>query len=125
MLGDAAVLPMLATTRPAEARRFFGETLGLTFETDDGFALVFGAGLGRLRIQKVEAFTPHAFTALGWMVDDIRFAIRELAKKGVVFERYEAMEQDADGVWTPPGTKIGVAWFKDPDGNLLSLTERG
>ena len=63
-----------------------------------------------------------AFTILGWAVPDIAEAMRTLGKKGVLFERYEGMEQDPDGVWTSPGG-AKIAWFKDPDGNVLSITE--
>src|SRR5206468_2009184 len=90
--------------------------------SNDQFAMVFECDGVELRIQKVDTFQPHAFTALGWHVPDIRASVSELSKRGVVFERFGFMEQDGSNIWqSPSGAK--VAWFKDPDGNLLSLTE--
>jgi hypothetical protein len=67
---------------------------------------------------------PHPFTSLGWQVRGIRRVVTGLTKRGVVFERYSFMDQDDQGVWlAPSGTR--VAWFKDPDGNLLSLSDSG
>jgi catechol 2,3-dioxygenase-like lactoylglutathione lyase family enzyme len=112
----------VATTQPDEARAFYRDTLGLELTDEDPFALVFAAGNTILRIQKVQAFTPHPFTALGWNVKDLTAEVRALAAKGVKFERYSFFQQDDNGVWTAPdGT--GVAWFKDPDGNTLSLAQ--
>jgi len=116
---------MLATVRPEAARRFYGEVLGLRLVHEHAAAIMYETGGTLLHLQKVQAFTPHPFTALGWDVADIHAAARELAAKGVVFERFAGMEQDQDGVWTPPGSGAGVCWFKDPDGNLLSLTQGG
>jgi hypothetical protein len=75
-----------------------------------------------LRIQKVGAFSPHPFTALGWEVTDIASTVKQLRDRGVSFETFSGMNQDALGVWRSP-SGAGVAWFKDPDGNTLSLTE--
>ena len=112
----------VATTDPERAKAFYGDTLGLPLVSDDPWALVFSAAGAVLRIQKVERHTPHPFTALGWSVPDVAADVAALASRGVRFERYEGMQQDAAGVWTSPsGAK--VAWFKDPDGNVLSLTE--
>ena len=97
--------------------------LGLRFIADDGFALLFDANGTTLRIARVEALTPQPFTSLGWHVDDISTVMQTLAAKGVTFEHYGLPGQDDTGAWTPPGTSTKVAWFKDPDGNLLSLTE--
>jgi catechol 2,3-dioxygenase-like lactoylglutathione lyase family enzyme len=114
----------VATTRPEHARTFYRDTLGLRLVSEDSFALVFEAGATILRVQKVPAFTPHPFTALGWNVSDVTAEVRALAAKGVAFERYGFFEQDPDAVWTAPdGAK--VAWFKDPDGNTLSLAQPG
>jgi len=86
------------------------------------FALVFDANGTMLRVQKVRALPPAAFTILGWEVRDLRRTIKGLHKNGVRFERYEGLPQDELGIWTTPdGSK--VAWFRDPDGNILSLTE--
>ncbi len=112
----------LATTNAARTREFFGEKLGLTFVSEDAAALVFRAHKILLRVQKIENVQPKPYTVLGWTVTDIRQQISELARRGVAFERYPGMQQDDLGVWTSPaGAK--VAWFRDPDGNVLSLTE--
>jgi catechol 2,3-dioxygenase-like lactoylglutathione lyase family enzyme len=109
---------------PERAKQFYRDTLGLHLVSDDQFALVFDSGGVQLRIQKLKAFQPHSFTALGWQVSDIRRSVTALEKRGVTFERFNFMEQDALGIWvSPSGAK--VAWFKDPDGNLLSLGESG
>lgn len=122
MLQAAKIGAFVATAQPARAKKFYGEVLGLTLVSEDQFALSFDSQGVSLRVQKVEKFTPQPFTALGWRVQDIRGQIAGLSKAGVEFERYSFLEQDEQGVWTAPGgTK--VAWFKDPDGNLLSLAE--
>lgn len=89
---------------------------------DDPFAIVFDCAGVQLRVQKVERLQPHPFTALGWVVANIRDEPAALSARGVLFERFAGMEQDAYGIWQAPGG-AKVAWFKDPDGNLLSLTE--
>ena len=97
-------------------------TAALACLSDDDFALVFDASGTQLRIQKVQAFTPPPHTQLGWAVASIATVVDALAGKGVATERYGFLDQDARGVWTAPsGTRI--AWFKDPDGNLLSVSE--
>jgi catechol 2,3-dioxygenase-like lactoylglutathione lyase family enzyme len=122
MLGEYEVMAFTQTTQPERAKVFYGHVLGLRFEEDTPFALVFRAGRTMLRVQKVRELSPLPFTALGWKVPDIRAAVEKLAKKGVTFERYENMGQDELGIWASlSGAK--VCWFKDPDGNILSLTE--
>jgi len=124
MLGGARLTAFVATTDSAQAKTFYQGTLGLRLLNDDQFALVFDSNGTQLRIQKVDKLQPHPFTVLGWEVSDIRRAISALGKAGVVFERYDFLQQDDLGVWKAPGgTK--VAWFKDPDANLLSLAESG
>ena len=91
---------------------------------DDRFALVFDSNGTQLRIQKVEKVQPPPFTVLGWQVPNIREAVAGLSKLGVVFERFSFLQQDDLGVWVAPGG-TQVAWFKDPDGNLLSVAESG
>jgi catechol 2,3-dioxygenase-like lactoylglutathione lyase family enzyme len=122
LLNRSRLMAFVATAKPDEARRFYREVLGLTLTEEGPFALVFDAHGTMLRVQKVEACTPHAHTALGWHVDDIRGTIRSLEQRGVHFERYAGMPQDESGVWTTPDG-ASVAWFKDPDGNVLSLTQ--
>jgi catechol 2,3-dioxygenase-like lactoylglutathione lyase family enzyme len=122
-LAGANLVAFVATTSAEEARAFYGETLGLPLLTDDApFALVFDAGGRQLRVAIVEQLTPQPFTVLGWRVNDLRARVQALVAKGVVFQRFPGMEQDADGIWVPPGASGGVAWFRDPAGNLLSLS---
>lgn len=117
------VIAFLATTDAARSRAFFETVLRLTLVPDDAFALVFDIGGTELRVQKVAAFTPQGFTALGWSVADIDATLHDLAARGVQALRFVGMEQDGLGIWTAPGG-ARIAWFKDPDGNVLSLTAR-
>jgi catechol 2,3-dioxygenase-like lactoylglutathione lyase family enzyme len=104
------------------ALRFYRDTLGLNFLRDDGFALVFDMGGVMLRIGRVPEFTPVQHTVLGWESADIAVTVDELAAKSVAFNRYPNMGQDERGICTfPNGDK--VAWFKDPDGNVLSISQ--
>jgi predicted enzyme related to lactoylglutathione lyase len=122
MLSDKKLKAFIPTVSPKKAKEFYMNTLGLKLLSEDNYALEFDANGTLLRITTVPELTPHPFTVLGWNVDNITYEIESLVKKGVVFERYSYFEQDKLGVWTAPsGAK--VAWFKDPDGNLLSLTE--
>jgi catechol 2,3-dioxygenase-like lactoylglutathione lyase family enzyme len=122
VLNKAEIIAFVATTKPERAQAFYEGVLGLRLLTDDPFALVFDANGVMLRVAKVQTLEPASHTVLGWIVKDIRSTIDGLTKKGVVFERYEWMPQDDMGVWTPP-SGARVAWFKDPDGNVLSLTQ--
>jgi len=111
-----------ATAKPEESRYFFETILKLQCLSDDPFALLFDLGVTSLRIQKVEAVMKVNYTVLGWEVDDIQTSVSELTKRGVQFERYAQLPQNDLGVWDSPGG-ASVAWFNDPDGNTLSLTE--
>ena len=109
---------------PEKAKAFYGGVLGFRLMSEDDFALVFDANGTMLRVGKGKPFTPAPNTVLGWEVDDIHAAIRELGPRGVHFAQFNLpfMKQDEFGVWTPPnGDK--VAWFKDPDGNVLSISQ--
>jgi catechol 2,3-dioxygenase-like lactoylglutathione lyase family enzyme len=125
MLGSAAVIAFIPSRSPKKARSFYEHTLGLGFISEDQFAHVFesnGVMVRVVDISSVDGFAPAPFTILGWMADDIAKTVKGLQKKGVKFERLPGMDQDPLGVWSSPsGAK--VAWFKDPDGNVLSLTE--
>ena len=112
----------LATTKKDEARDFFENKLGLKFITDDGFAMVFDNCGSPLRISPAKEFTPQQFTVLGWTVADVRAAVDELQGRGVQFEHYDFMPP-GEVVFTFPGP-TDVAWFKDPDGNVLSLNTK-
>ena len=116
------IVTFLLTKNPEASLRFYRDTLGFNFLRDDGFALVFDAHGTMLRISKMPEFTPPRNTVLGWEVKDIGATVGEFTRKGVVFERYPNMGQDDDGIATfPTGDK--VAWFKDPDGNVLSFSQ--
>ena len=122
MLNSSNVVAFVATSRPDEAKSFYEEALGLRLLTDDAFAVVFDANGVMLRVQKVQENTPPPYTVLGWDVIDIRVTVEELSGRGVRFERYEWLGQDEAGVWAAP-SGARIAWFKDPDGNTLSLTQ--
>jgi catechol 2,3-dioxygenase-like lactoylglutathione lyase family enzyme len=123
-LGKCDVVTFAGTARPAESRKFYEEALGLRFVGDESFALVFELNGIMLRIQKMQELTPARSTVLGWKVPDIAAAVRALRERGVQFQLYYGMDQDELGIWTSP-SGARVAWFKDPDGNTLSLTEFG
>ena len=103
------------------SREFYEGVLGLELESQDGFACQFRAGSTRLRVTLVSELSPQPFTVLGWSVPDIEAAMKGL---DVDFERYDSVDQDERNVWTAPGG-TRVAWFKDPDGNTLSLAQFG
>lgn len=117
-----SVVTFLLTQNPDAALKFYRDTLGLRFLRDDGFALVFDLNGVMLRIGRIPQFTPAKNTVLGWESTDIVAGIDRLTSKGVIFEHYENMGQDDRGICTfPNGDK--VAWFKDPDGNVLSISQ--
>jgi len=122
MLDRAELMAFVPTLDLERARSFYVGTLGLSVEEDNPHALAVRSGGQRLRVTRVEEFSPHPFTVLGWVVDDIAAAVAELRSRGVEFAVYDALDQDADAVWTAPGG-AKVAWFHDPDANTLSLTE--
>lgn len=117
-----ALVAFVPSRALAKARAFYVEVLGLTFSSEDAFAVVVSSNGVTVRITKVDQFEPQPFTVLGWTVEDVSARVRELTTKGVVFLRYDGMKQDARGVWAAPGG-ARVAWFSDPDGNVLSLTQ--
>jgi len=119
---DSKIISFVATRNAASARKFYEEVLGLAFISEDPFAVVFDVNGTMLRVQKVPELRPARHTVLGWEVHDICAEIEALTKKGIRFERFDGLPQDELGIWTSPsGGKI--AWFKDPDGNTLSLTQ--
>jgi len=122
MLGSSKIMAFVPTADPKRARSFYEHTLGLRFVSEDQFAVVFDADGVMLRVTNVPEFKPRSFTILGWQVADIASAVSSLSEKGVSFEKYGFEGQDNSGVWaSPSGAK--VAWFKDPDGNVLSVTQ--
>jgi catechol 2,3-dioxygenase-like lactoylglutathione lyase family enzyme len=122
MLKDADVVAFVATRDAAQARAFYGEVLGLPLVHEDEFALVYDAHGTMLRVSLAGEFTPQPFTVLGWSVPDAPAAVRELRRRGVEPVRYDWFEQDELGIWSAPDGSQ-VAWFKDPDGNLLSVAQ--
>lgn len=125
-LQSLAPIAFVPTRNAEAARRFYESTLGLTFVTDDNFAMVFRVGQAQtiLRIVRAPEFQPLPFTLLGWEVPDIEATVDELQAKGVEFLRFSFFEQDERGIWRAPNGDT-VAWFKDPDGNTLSLSKHG
>ena len=122
MLSTAPIIAFVPTKDAIRARAFYEGTLGLRFVSDDSFAIVMDANGTMLRITRVGDFTPFPFTVLGWVVDDIENAVAAMAAKGVQFSRFPFLDLSESGVWTAPdGAK--VAWFTDPDGNILSLSQ--
>jgi catechol 2,3-dioxygenase-like lactoylglutathione lyase family enzyme len=121
-LGSRRLVAFVATLDPARAKDFYGRVLGLRLTSEDNFALVFDANGTTLRVSVVRELAPAGYTVLGWLVPDIRQAVRELAERSVVFQRFDGLEQDELGVWSAPGG-AKVAWFRDPDGNTLSVTQ--
>jgi len=121
-LASEKIIAFVITGDPARAKAFYGGTLGLTFVSEDSFAIVFNANGTLLRIAIGRNITPAKHTVLGWKVHDITAAADALQKAGVKFERFEGLPQDPAGIWNAPGGDR-VAWFKDPDGNILSISQ--
>lgn len=122
MLGTTDIIAFVPTKDSAKARAFYEGILGLHFVNDDGFALLFNANGIMIRIAKAQQFTPVQYTILGWQVKEIEKVVSRLQEQGVHFQRFGFFQQDELGIWTAPnGDK--VAWFKDPDGNTLSVSE--
>ncbi|MDX6358043.1 MAG: hypothetical protein QOH37_1097 [Nocardioidaceae bacterium] len=121
-LANSDVIAFASTTELARARAFYQGTLGLTLVEENAYACVFDAHGTMLRVTAVAVVAHPGYTVLGWRVTDIGATVAELEAVGVVFARYDAMPQDPHGIWTTPNGDR-VAWFTDPDGNVLSLTE--
>ena len=122
MLESALPVAFVPSTDLGRAREFYEGALGLPVQNVSGFACVFGVGPITLRVTKVDELTPPPFTVFGWEVAAIHETVAGLAGRGVEFVRFEGMDQDTAGVWTAPGG-AQVAWFRDPDGNVLSVTQ--
>ena len=119
------LIAFVPTRNAPTARAFYEKTLGLSFISEDPFALVFesnGVTVRIANVSSVKGFKPAPYTILGWQVSSVRKAVQDLSRKGVKFERFDGMEQDDLGIWNSP-SGAHVAWFKDPDGNILSITE--
>ena len=125
MLPTSPIIGFIPTKDAVRSRAFYEETLGLHFISDDGFALVFRSGTNMVRIVRAGDFTPAPFTILGWEVMDIVAEVTALTAKGLIFARYPFLPRDQvddQGIWTAPGGNR-VAWFQDPDGNTLSVSQ--
>jgi catechol 2,3-dioxygenase-like lactoylglutathione lyase family enzyme len=122
VLGSSPVVAFVSTADMTRARDFYGAVLGLRLVDEGVYACAYDAGGTQLRVTAVDTVSPQPYTVLGWSVVDIATTVRALASGGVRFLRYPGMEQDDIGVWlSPSGARI--AWFEDPDRNVLSLTE--
>jgi catechol 2,3-dioxygenase-like lactoylglutathione lyase family enzyme len=122
MLASADLMAFIATTDLERARAFYEGVLGLPVIEDDGRAVAFDAHGTMLRVTGVPRLTPASHTVLGWSVPDLADAVRELQSRGVAVARFAGFEQDEQGIWTAP-TGARVAWFTDPDGHTLQLTQ--
>jgi catechol 2,3-dioxygenase-like lactoylglutathione lyase family enzyme len=122
MISGSKVIGFIPIQNAEQTLIFYRDVLGLQFVSDDSFAIVMESNGTMIRLVRMEKFTPAPYTILGWQVEDIEHAVKELAGKGLLFQRYSSLQQNKDGIWTAPGdTK--VAWFHDPDGNTLSLSQ--
>jgi catechol 2,3-dioxygenase-like lactoylglutathione lyase family enzyme len=123
MLRDSPFVGFLLVTDAARAKQFYCDVLGLPLRHEDDYAVVVDAGGTPLRLAIVPQVPEPAGTNAGWLVDDLHTSVRALTAAGITFERFPGMAQDSDGVWSPSPDGGGVAWFRDPDGNRLSLTQ--
>ena len=121
-LDRCSIICFAATKQSEQARKFYQDVLDLRLIEDTPFALVFDANGTMLRIQKVQDHRPVRHTVLSWQVVDIRSTVDDLSGKGIRFERYDGLPQDDRAIWQTPDNAL-VAWFRDPDGNVLSLTQ--
>ena len=122
ILGSQELVAFVATRDPSRAKKFYRDTLGLSLVSEDQFALVFDATGTMLRVTPVQELAAAKYTVLGWRVRDIVQTAKDLQKVHVTLQRYPGMQQDELGIWnSPSGARI--AWFKDPDGNTLSITQ--
>jgi catechol 2,3-dioxygenase-like lactoylglutathione lyase family enzyme len=122
MLDSSEIVAFVPAADLSRARAFYEQVLGLPLVSQDDFACVFDAHGTMLRVTAVPGLAPAGYTVLGWKVTGIEAMVEGLAARGVVFARYDGMDQDDRGIWTAPGGDK-IAWFADPDGNTLSLTQ--
>jgi catechol 2,3-dioxygenase-like lactoylglutathione lyase family enzyme len=122
MLASGKMVGFVPSTDYDRTRAFYEGKLGFDFVSVDPYALVMSAGGQKIRMAKVPNFTPLQGTLLGWEVQDIQAVASWLRDRGVTLEKYPFAQDGELGIWTAPsGDK--VAWFKDPDGNILSIAQ--
>ncbi len=119
----AKVVAFIITRDRNVAKAFYRGTLGFTLTHEDDFAVVFDLNGTMLRVSTVKDHVAQRHTVLGWDVPDVAETVKQLGDRGVMFTVHEGFGQDALGIWTSPGSGARIAWFKDPDGNVLSLTQ--
>lgn len=120
---EAAIPAIIICTRDrARATEFYRDTLGLPLAYEDKFAAVFNTGGVTLRVSFVADFAPHEHTILGFHVPDVEATVKALREKGITFNAYPGFSQNELGILTLPRGGLRVAWFNDPDGNVLSVT---
>lgn len=122
MLNTAKIVAFVPIRDSQKSRPFYESVLGLRFVSDDPFALVMESNGIMVRLAKTPNFTPAGFTVMGWEVSNIEEEVAALQKKGVAFEKFPGLKEEESGIWAAPGG-AKVAWFKDPDGNILSLSQ--
>ena len=122
MLAAGKLIGFVPTKDASRSREFYESKLGFKFISDDQFALVMQAGENMIRIAKARDFSPAQYTVMGWEVTDIEANVKWLNGRGVVLEKYPFVQDQELGIWTTPNGDR-VAWFKDPDGNVLSISQ--
>ena len=122
MLATAKMVGFFLIKDYEKSKAFFETKLGFKFISLDQFALVMSTGGHNIRIVKVPNFTPLQSTVLGWDVADIQAVVIWLKQQGVTCEKYPFVQDQDLGIWSAPGG-AKVAWFKDPDGNVLSVSQ--
>lgn len=123
---NAPPVTFVITAHRTRSKLFYAGVLGLRVLGEDDHAVTFDLGNRTpMRLTTVPDHKPSSHTVLGWHVADIRTAVRDLKAKGAEFQVYDGYGQDGDGVWSSPDGGAKVAWFNDPDGNVLSLTQFG
>jgi catechol 2,3-dioxygenase-like lactoylglutathione lyase family enzyme len=125
LAGHSPIIFIMTTDRE-RSKAFYIEKLGLTYVAEDPFAVTFDLNGVPLRLSDTggSPFSPSPHTIMGWQVDDIEAKVTELTAKGVKFEIYDGFGQDENGIWSAPDGRAKIAWFLDPEGNNLSLTQR-
>ena len=122
MLSEPQITAFVSTIQPEISKQFYRDILGLQIVTEDAYAIELKGNGAMLRITTVQELKPQPFTVLGFKIEQIELQVKSLSDKGVKFEKYDHFDQNDLGIWTSP-SKAKVAWFKDPDGNLISVTE--